>query len=184
MDAQQGGVGKFLDPNAIIAQLDIKNGEIVADFGCGPGYFSLPFSKAVGDDGKVFSLDILPQALESIESKAKNSGIANITTKRVNLEKANGSKLDDDFADWIVLKDVLFQNKDKNIIIAEAYRVLKMGGKVLLIEWNQKESAIGPDLDIRILPETLKQAFQSLGFELAGDIQAGAFHYAFVAVKK
>ena len=38
---------KFLDPSKIISQIGVQNGSIVADFGCGPGYFSFPFAKAV-----------------------------------------------------------------------------------------------------------------------------------------
>src|SRR5665647_3220541 len=100
MEDNKNEIGKFLDPNAIIAQLDVQRGSIVADFGCGPGYFSLPFAKTVGENGRVYSLDILPQVLETISGKAKNSWVTNIITSRVNLEKENGSKLETNSVDW------------------------------------------------------------------------------------
>ncbi|KKQ45738.1 MAG: Methyltransferase type 11 [Candidatus Moranbacteria bacterium GW2011_GWC2_37_8] len=183
MEVAQAVVGKFLDPDAIIAQIDVQSGSVVADFGCGPGYFTMPFAKIVGQGGKVYSLDVLPQALETVVGKSKNSGIINIETKRVNLEKENGSKLESETVDWVVMKDILFQNQKKDIIIAEAHRILKPGGAVIVIEWNQAESAIGPDSEIRIKPEDLKKMFESDKFIMEKDIEAGDFHYAFIARK-
>lgn len=182
MEAQNAS-GKFLDPDAIIAQLEIAPDSVVADFGCGPGYFSLPFAKAVGQNGKVFSLDILPQALETVAGKTKNSDIINVVTKRVNLEKENGSKLESSSVDWVILKDVLFQNSRKDVIIAEAYRVLKDGGRAIVVEWNGADSNIGPEMEIRISSEQLKKMFEDKQFSIEKNIDAGTFHYAFLAKK-
>ena len=184
MESSEVAVGKFLDPEAILKQIKVSAGSIVADFGCGPGYFSIPFAKIAGEHGKVYSLDVLPQALESLKSKTKNSGIINIVAQRVNLENTNGSKLEDNLADWIILKDILFQNQKKEQIIKEAFRVLKPGGKVLVIEWNQKDASFGPEFDLRILPENLEKMLEVQNFTIEQKIDAGDFHYAFVAVKQ
>lgn len=183
MEENKNAVGKFIDPDMIISSLVIEPGCSVADFGCGPGYFSIPFAKAVGSDGKVFSLDVLPQALETVSSKAKNEGILNIETKRVNLEKENGSKLGSESVDWVILKDILFQNQNKEIIIREANRILKKGGKAIIVEWNTKESMVGPALEIRIPQSSLENIFSNNGFIVEKTVEAGDFHYAFVAVK-
>jgi ubiquinone/menaquinone biosynthesis C-methylase UbiE len=183
MEPTPNVAGKFLDPEAIIAQLGVVSGEVAADFGCGPGYFSIPFAKAVGENGKVYALDILPQTLETVASKAKNSGITNIITNRVNLEKKNGSKIESDSIDWVILKDVLFQNQKKEVIIAEAHRALKPGGKVIVVEWSQNDLAVGPESEIRIPQDKLKKMFIKQKFSLEKDVEAGDFHYAFVATK-
>jgi len=177
-------VGKFLDPLAIIPQLGINKGDVVADFGCGPGYFTFPLAQAVGHDGMVYAFDILPQALETVASKAKFAGINNIITQRVNLEKQAGTRLAENLADWVILKDILFQNQEKQIIIKEAYRVLKAGGRVLVIEWSAKDLTIGPALGVRIAIDKLREMFTSENFAIEKEIEAGAFHNAFTAVKK
>jgi ubiquinone/menaquinone biosynthesis C-methylase UbiE len=184
MEENKNEIGKFIDPDDIIAQLDIEKGATVADFGCGPGYFSLPFAKAVGDDGKLYALDVLPQTLETVIGKIKNSGLANVITKRVNLEKENGSKLETESVDWVVMKDVLFQNQKKEIIISEAYRILKIGGKAIVVEWDEKESPIGPQTGLRISRNVLKNMFLGQKFSIEKDVGAGDFHYAFVVIKK
>lgn len=184
MEQVQSDAAKFLDPASIIMQIGISPNEIIADFGSGPGYFTLPFADAVGPKGHVFSLDILPQALETVASKLKNLGIFNVTIKRANLEKENGSKLDSASVDWVILKDILFQNSKKEIIIAEAHRVLKAGGRVIVVEWNQSDAAIGPEMGLRIAEEKLKKMFEDQNFVIEKKIDAGSFHYAFVGRKQ
>ena len=184
MEDNKNEIGKFIDPDAIIAQLDIQVGSVAADFGCGPGYFSIPFAKAIGEDGKIYVLDVLPQVLDTVVNKAKNLGITNVIANRVNLEKENGSKLETNFVDWVILKDMLFQNQKKDVIVGEVYRVLKNGGKVIVVEWNQSVSNVGPELKIRVPEDDLKKMFLDKGFSIEKEINAGTFHYAFVAVKK
>jgi ubiquinone/menaquinone biosynthesis C-methylase UbiE len=177
-------IGKFIDPEAIIKQLNISSGSMAADFGCGPGYFSLPFANVIGEDGHLYALDVLPQALESVKSKAKTSGLVNISTQRVNLEKEGGSHLRSASLDWVIMKDVLFQNQKKEIMLAEAYRVLKNGGKMVVVEWNDDDSNIGPERSIRISQDHLKKIVGEAGFKIEKNVDAGYYHYAFVALKE
>ncbi len=184
MEEEKKEFGKFIDPDSIIAQLEIQDGNVVADFGCGPGFFSVPFAKAVGDEGRVYALDVLPQALESVKSKMRNFAVPNIILMRANVEKENGSKLPSDLVDWVILKDVLFQNQKKEIIIAEAKRILKPEGRIIVVEWNKKDSGVGPEDNLRIDCKVLKKMFTDQNFAIEKDILAGDFHYAFVAAKK
>lgn len=174
---------KFIKPDAIIQEIGIESGATVADFGCGGGYFSLPIAKKIGENGIVHSLDILPQSLEMIDGYAKTMGLTNIITKRVNLEKEGGSKLADNSCDWVIMKDMLFQNKDKGAIIKEACRVLKPGGRALVIEWDSKDSSIGPEKSIRILKESLMEIIQEAGMGILKEIPVSDFHYGLVLVK-
>jgi len=175
---------QFLNPPLIVKQADVKQGEVVADFGCGAGYFSLACAQAVGTDGTVTAFDILPQALESVESRAKVMHLSNITTKRVNLEKERGSGLEDGSMNWVVMKDMLFQNKDKKSVLAEAYRVLRHGGKALIVEWKAMDATIGPAKDTRIGQEDLTRLVHEIGFTVGRTVDAGPYHYSFIAEKE
>jgi ubiquinone/menaquinone biosynthesis C-methylase UbiE len=174
---------KFIDPVSVISQLGISKGNIVADFGCGSGYFSIPLAQAVGEDGIIYSLDVLPQALETVASKAKALNLTNVKTKRVNLEREKGSGLEDESMSWVIMKDVLFQNGNKKIILKEAYRVLKLEGKALVMEWNNKDSTVGPDKKLRISKEEIENIIKENNFKIEKEIEAGDFHYAMVIVK-
>ncbi|MDO8240636.1 MAG: class I SAM-dependent methyltransferase [Candidatus Moranbacteria bacterium] len=174
---------KFINPEAVIEKIDIPNGSVVADFGCGSGYFSLPIAKKIGEQGVVYSLDILPQSLETVASQAKTAGLTNIVTKRVNLEKAGGSRLPDASCDWVIMKDMLFQNTNKKVILEEGRRVLKDGGRILLIEWNLEDASIGPNKSLRISKEALTELIQQTNLSVLQEVPVSNFHYGLILVK-
>lgn len=170
----------FVDPVAVLNQITVVPGSKVADFGCGAGYFTFEFAKEVGSEGLVYALDVLPSALEAVVSRAKTQGVTNIVTKRVNLEQEGGSTLPPESLDWVVLKDILFQNQKKDVILKEVSRVLKSGGSALIMEWDPKSSMVGPDKNLRVSREQMTQMIEATGLTVEGEINVGGFHYAFV----
>ena len=173
----------FADPSAIVNQLEIKPGSKVADFGCGSGFFSFEFAKQVGSEGAVHALDILPSALEAVASRAKILNLSNSVTKQVNLEKENGSGLAPQSMDWVVIKDILFQNKSKDVILREVARVLKTDGHAILMEWDPEETLVGPDKELRISPEKLRTLVEAAHLVVEKELNVGGFHYAFLVKK-
>ncbi len=173
----------FADPSAIVDQLSIELGCKVADFGCGSGFFSLEFAQRVGSGGQVYAFDVLPSALEAVTSRAKTLGLSNVIIKRANLEKESGSGLASESMDWVVIKDILFQNKDKNAILGEVARVLKPGGHAILMEWNPKESLVGPDANLRVSPDQLRTLLEAVRLSVEKELPVGGFHYAFLVKK-
>lgn len=173
----------FVDPVSIIRKLELAPGSVVVDFGCGAGYFTLEAAKAVGNEGKVYALDILPTALEAVASRAKVLGLENVEGKRVNLEKIGGSGLSSDSVDWVILKDMLFQNNNKEIILQEIARILKQEGRVFLMEWMPQEILVGPQEGTRISEEDLRLLLEKMGLHPEQNIPAGDFHYALLARK-
>lgn len=129
------GTGGFINPEKIISQLDIKEGTKVADFGCGHGYFTIPAAKRVGQDGQVFAVDVLEEALDAVRSRSRLENLANIETRRGNLEAVNGSGLPNNSMDFVLLHNVLFQSQKKPEILKETKRVLKSGGTLALADW-------------------------------------------------
>ena len=106
-----------------------------------------------------------------------------MVAKRVNLESEGGSGLPGGSLDWVIMKDVLFQNKSKEAMLWEAYRVLKPGGFLFVMEWNDMEASFGPEKALRISRETLTELLSNRGFSPVKDIAAGDYHYALVYQK-
>ncbi len=104
---------KFLDPSKIISQIGVQNGSIVADFGCGPGYFSFRSQKRSGPKEKSMRLMFCNILWSLLRIKLRTLGVMNVVAVRANVEKENGSKIDSDAVDWVILKDILFQNQKK-----------------------------------------------------------------------
>ncbi|HPN96602.1 MAG TPA: methyltransferase domain-containing protein [Candidatus Moranbacteria bacterium] len=176
---------KFINPEKVIEEMGVRSGMKIADFGCGTGYFSFPLAKKVGNQGMVYAFDILPSKLEAVESQAKLQGFINLVVKRANLELENGSKLGRESVDWVILVNILYQNSDegKNKIIEEAKRVVKEKGNILIIEWNDLDSSVGPERKLRISKEKMVELANKNGLGIFKEIEISNFHYGLILVK-
>ena len=174
---------RFIDPKKVLFQIEIIPSDVVAEFGCGTGYFVFPVAKMTQGNGRVYALDILKEKLEVVDSQVKILGLTNVATKRVNLETEKGSGLQDESVDWVIMVNMLFQNKNKELIISEARRVLKPGGKILVIEWNPQDTSVGPQKSVRISKEALLEMAQKLALGLEKEIEVSDFHYGLILVK-
>lgn len=173
----------FVDPKAVIRQLGSLSGNVVADFGCGAGYFSIESARAVGENGLVYAIDVLPSALEAIESQARTQGLQNVVPKRANLEQENGSGLPPASVDWVIAKDVFFQNKSRDIMMREIARILRPNGRVLVMEWSKEDMGVGPDMALRLSSDEMKSLAGQASLSFERDVPVGAFHFAFIAKK-
>lgn len=69
---------EWQQPERVVKELHLKPGDVVADVGCGRGYFLFPFAEAVGDEGKVLGVDIDQRALDAAGKRAEEQGVKNI----------------------------------------------------------------------------------------------------------
>lgn len=172
----------FLNPQKILNEIGIQPGMVVADFGSGAGYFAILAAKMVGEKGKVYALDVQKSALESIRSKAKMEGIFNIETVWCNLEIPGGSKLSDDFADLVLLVNILFQSQKQIDIIKEAKRVLKSKGRLVVADWLP-DVPMGPKGGNIPSKENVRKLAGGEGLVFEREFDAGIYHYGLVFTK-
>jgi len=172
------GTGGFLQPEKVLDQLALRDDMQIADFGCGHGYFSLPLAKKVSQ-GKVYALDVLKEALQSVRSRAEIEKVSNIETIRVNLEIAGGSKLTDQAIDLVVLANILFQSQKKEEILKEAQRVLKENGHLVVVDWLAG-SLLAPKEGWFISKEEINQLAESQGLTLVKELVMDDQHYGMV----
>lgn len=174
----------FLKPEEVVDAWDIRPGDKIADFGCGAGFFDVPLAKKAGSNGKVYAIDIRPEALEAVRTKSKLFHIQNLDAIRADLEAKNGSGLRSESIDKIIISNILFQVDNKTALAAEACRILKPGGSVIFIEWNETENAVGPSLDNRVGKDEAKKIFEESGLSVSKEFGAGSHHYGFVFKKQ
>jgi len=120
---------RWLDKNAsdVLVEMGVKAGQAILDFGCGSGTYTIPAAKLVGEEGRIYALDISTGALDRLENKARREGLRNII--RI-VNEGRGIPLEDNSIDLMLLIDVLQEIDDKDTIFDEAYRILKPGGRV------------------------------------------------------
>ena len=175
-----GSEGGFLHPERIVSYFGLKSGMSVADFGAGHGHFTIPMARLVGQEGKIYALDIQKNTLEVVRAKAKLEHLLNIETIWADIELPQGSKLPDASLDLVLAANIMFQAEVKDAIINEAKRVLKSGGKLALIEWDETPFPGGPSNDLKFSKEMAKKLAGSVGFEIDREFEAGSHHYGLV----
>lgn len=151
---------------------------VAADFGSGSGGWAFPLAKKL-EEGKVYSIDILEEPLSALRAKAKLEKIFNIETIKSNVEK--GSKLFNESCDLVLMTNLLFQCEDKKKVIEEGKRVLKPGGKILVVDWKL-DATLGPEKG-RVSPEEVKETALDLNLRIEKEFEAGSYHYGLVFLK-
>lgn len=109
-----------------ITAVGIQPGDVVLDFGCGPGYNTIPAAQQVGRQGKVIALDVTPQAIELVKKQAVEHNLPHITTILSDCDTG----LDNDSVDIVFLHNVLPMTQRPKDVLRELARVLKPGGKL------------------------------------------------------
>ncbi len=170
----------FSDPEHNIRELDLQSGAHVADFGSGSGYYSLVAAKAVGNAGRVYSLDVQKDLLQKLKNEAERKGCHNIDVIWADLEKPSGSHLRGEMLDAVIIANCLFQIEKKEAIVAEARRLLKVKGKVLVVDWADSFGGIGPAGESILSPSQARELFEKGGFTFQSQIRAGDHHYGFI----
>ena len=176
------GTGGFLNPEKVIKDFNIKKGMEIADFGCGAGYFTIPIAESVGKNGKVYAFDVLRTALESVRSKARVNGLENIELIRTNLELPNGSGLNNSSVDIVLMANILFQSPKKSAILKEAGRILKKGGRLIVIDWKN-DQPMGPPKKFIVSKDLVKNLAEKKGLKFDREIPAGNRHWGIIFIK-
>jgi arsenite methyltransferase len=108
------------------ALAELKPGETVLDLGSGGGIDVLLSARRVGPAGKAYGLDMTDEMLALAERNRRASGLTNVTFLKGEIEHI---PLPADSVDVIISNCVINLSGDKDRVLAEAYRVLKPGGR-------------------------------------------------------
>jgi ubiquinone/menaquinone biosynthesis C-methylase UbiE len=176
----------FSEPAKNLEAFGLHEGQHVADFGSGSGFYSLAAAKLVKESGKVYAIDVQQDLLTRLKSNAHAEHINNIEVIHGNLEAVNGTKLADNSADAVIIANVLFLSDDKQGIITEAKRILKPEGRILIVDWTDSFGGMGPTPDMVFTQQETRELCEKLGFEFVTGILAGDHHYglSFIIHKK
>ena len=108
------------------ALAELKSGEVVLDLGSGGGIDVLLSARRVGPTGKAYGLDMTDEMLALAQENKRKSGIENVEFLKGEIESI---PLPDNTVDVIISNCVINLSANKDKVIAEAFRVLKPGGR-------------------------------------------------------
>ncbi len=170
----------FSEPRENIMQLGLREGMKVGDFGAGTGHYARAAAAVVGREGKVYAVDVQEDVLKHLKLNTHEHHERTIETVWGDVEKPGGSHLRDQSLDAVILANAFFQVEDRAGLLAELKRVLKSGGKLLVIDWAGSYGGMGPHPD-QVVPEQEVEAFFiNGGFHKVKSFRGGPHHYGVV----
>jgi arsenite methyltransferase len=144
------------------ALAELREGETVLDLGSGGGIDVLLSARRVGPTGKAYGLDMTDEMLSLARSNAEQARATNVEFLKGHIEAV---PLPDDSIDVIISNCVINLSGDKPRVLAEAFRVLKPGGRFAV-----------SDVVVRgAVPETVKQSMELWIGCIAGALEESEF---------
>lgn len=172
-----------MNPARMLAACNIQVTDDVADFGAGSGFMARELAQ-IASQGNVYAIEINRDMVARINHEIAEKQIKNLHPLWGDIELPGGSRLGDQSVNMVVLSNILFQLDDKASCIREVSRVLKPGGRVLIVDWQESFGGLGPAphhvFDQKMAETLLSQA----GFtKVSDDLPAGEHHYAILFKK-
>jgi ubiquinone/menaquinone biosynthesis C-methylase UbiE len=155
----------------------ITAGMICVDLGCGTGAISFPLASAVGNEGKVYAVDINVEVIERIREKNPPPNLIPI------LGDAGNTGLESQIADSCFMVLVLHEVEQPDKILAEVFRLLKRDGKALALEWREDFDSPHPPHNERINRKEVEKLFIKAGFSYFEYTNWSKSHYVATAIK-
>jgi len=177
-------MSEFSDPKKVVKEASVTEGMQVADFGAGSGMYTLALAEAAGDTGKVYAVEVQKDLVATLSLKARESRKGNVEVVWGDIEREGGTKLRNASVDLVLVANVLFQAPDRAGIAREAWRVLKNGGKAIVIDWSGSFGGAGPTVRQLVRADEARRIFEGERFRYEKPLfDAGAHHYGIVMKK-
>jgi len=172
----------FFNPAEILTVMGLDDRVVdVAEFGCGYGTFTIPAAKIIR--GTIHAFDIEEEMVSAIKKEAGKEGLKNVNAMLRDF-MAEGTGLKAGSIDYVMLFNILHIDNPE-IMLREAWRVLKPDGRLGIMHWNYDPSTPrGPSMNIRLKPEQCIQLAEGSGFIGPQQYDLRPYHYGIVMRKE
>lgn len=164
----------------VLGLLKLTGAETVVDYGAGTGTFALPVADAL-PRGRVVAVDLSRELLDRLRDK-----VASHLTERIEIvhTTTNDIPLPDGSADAVLAVNVLHEIADEPEALAEIRRVLKPGGRFVVVDWAAIERPVGPSADHVLSLDQARALVGSMGLPIAEAREPGGplpYHFTITA---
>lgn len=132
---------------AVVARTELARGVRVVDLGAGIGYFTFPMAELAAE---VVSIDIEPKMLGVIAERMVERRVDNITLVRGDVTKIPTA---DSSVDQILAAFIYHEVESQKQLIGECARILRVGGRLDIVDFQKRETSFGPPVSERKTPE-------------------------------
>lgn len=161
-------------PHEVISALALKPTEVVADIGAGTGYFAKRFARHAA---KVFAVDI-DQRLLQIAAAGSPPNLSTL------LAANDDPRLDPASVDTVFFCDVLHHIDSRPAYLARVRAALKPGGRLVVVDFEKRETPVGPGLAMRIAKADMIREIEAAGFTKANEFDILPYQYFLIFLRK
>ena len=147
----------------MIKALELKEGMVVADVGCGNGYHSLMMAKLVGPKGKVLCVDIQQKMLDLLKERAEKEKVSNYELIK---GKYTDPMLPKGKVDLILLVDAYHEFTDPENMLKKMRESLSENGVIALVEFRKEDKAVPIKEDHKMSKKQIDKEYTANGFKL------------------
>ena len=154
---------EWQQPEKVIASLQIRSGDNIADLGAGSGYFTFLLAQAAGPTGKVYAVDIDPDMTSLVARKATERGAKNV---EVILANPDDPSLPKGNLDLVFTANTYHHIENRVGYFAALRKALRPRGRVAVIDYDRRSWIIGV-LSHYTPPELIKREMEQASYRLA-----------------
>jgi SAM-dependent methyltransferase len=148
-------------PDALIEAMQVDEGMAVADVGTGTGYFVPHLSRAVGDEGQVWAVDLEEPMLEYVDQTVADRSLSNVETRHAD---QTDTHLPEEEVDRILIVNTWHHIPDRPDYARHLRERLTDTGEVWIVDYDE-DSPTGPPDKHRLAPEQVVRELERAGLE-------------------
>jgi SAM-dependent methyltransferase len=156
---------KWQKPAAVVRALGLRRGQVIAEVGSGPGYFTPRLARAVGPSGHVYALDPEAAVLDVMRKRIKQAGVRNVTPV---LSRDDDPLLPNGRCDLAVIINVYHHMHGGAAFLRRLVSRLPRGARVINVDWDEN-SEFGPPPKRRVPKARFLRDARKAGLKLVGE---------------
>jgi ubiquinone/menaquinone biosynthesis C-methylase UbiE len=169
---------EYLNAELIWETLALSDPHVLVDIGAGTGFFAALFAKKIA--GRVYACDISEVMIAWMKKNLlPRTGDMVIP---VRMEEST-VPLPEGVADLVYMINLHHELEEPEKVISEAYRLLKRGGILAIVDWKKEKTPEGPPLSIRVSGDDIRRQVAAGGFSNVAAHRVLRFH-DFVTAEK
>ncbi len=168
----------LLEARRIVDALGLSEGGHVADLGAGRnGHFVFHLADAVGSEGRVYAVDLHPEAISMLGSYAAMRQAHNVHTVWGDLERRGGVAVPEASLHLALLVHTMTTLQRWEAAAVEARRLLQPGGRLVVIDWLPGKHVLSSLTPRTMSPEQADLLFTGVGCQKCDELSPSPWHW-------
>ena len=173
-------------PKEVLVKAGLEKGTFtLLDIGTGSGYLALAVAEIMGNTSTVYAVDSHEETIKILDSHLSEKEIRNIFA--IKADAVNEIPVKRDSVDICLMSNVVHgfaANNEMEKVLQNLSSVLKDDGKLIIIDFNKKDTSFGPPSEIRVNPDQLDDILEPYGYVMTSSFDIGVNQYCAMFVKK